>query len=160
MIYLFLFSSKHTIQYDYCMRNIITYYCHIISNSAPRLLLQCAVQLRLEGREYIGTTIYGDQPLYRNVTFLLVEGRLPVRLSPWPHTGHCAKRSLPRRLFHHRASLANSGTTPAPISLPCRPFQFPWWKTLMKRKSEVNSTFPKYEYLSKLCNRLEYLTPE
>ena len=142
MISLFLFSSKHTIQYDYCMRNIITHHCHIISNSAPRLLLQCAVQLRLEGREYIGTTIHGDQPLYRNVTFLLVEGRLPVRLSPRPHTGHCAKRSLPRRLchhraslstqeittsapVHHRASLANSGTTPAPISLPCKPFQFP-----------------------------------
>ena len=78
MIYIELFFSlKHAIQYLYCMRNIITHHCHIISNSVPRLLLQCAAQLQLEGKDLFPehTTIHDDQSLYRTHTFLLVDGR-------------------------------------------------------------------------------------
>ena len=144
-----------------------------------RLSFRYNVQYNSNWREgnILEHPIHGDQPLYRNITSLLVEGWFTVRLSPWPHSGPlCYKvttsapvsllckplhtRSLPRSLFHHRVSLDNSGTTPALISLPCRPFQFPLWKISMKRKLEFNSTFPKYEYLSRLCNCLEHLTPE
>jgi hypothetical protein len=100
-------------------------FCHIIGNSAPRLSLQCAAQFQVEEGDILEYTIHGDQPLYRNLTFLLVEGRLPIRLSPWPHLGPSCYTGtyfiaehgviLYWHLFHCRAWLR---TILAPVSLP------------------------------------------
>ena len=108
-------------------------------------------------------SIHDDQSLYRTHTFLLVDGRhLNTIITPAAY-GLCICWTVPQP-----PTRDSCWTAPQPLTLynlmdcPTASYTFPpgpEWKS-MERESDSYPDSPKYNYLSNLCNRSEFLTPE